>query len=99
MQSAPTNFWGTAHRDCGPGPWTKMTTNQNDEKLTQKLRGNLASLQLISRKTAAELMDVHPNHIDALIARGDLTAVHLGSRCKRIPMESIRKFLSHHVNG
>ena len=72
-------------------------TQTNDEKLTEKLRANCAALQLVSRKTAAGLLDVHPNFVDELCKRGDIKAVHLGARCKRITLTSINQFLSGHA--
>lgn len=48
---------------------------------------------LASRKTVAALLDVHPSFVDRLVTRGDLDAVYLGRKCKRIRMESVRRFI------
>ena len=65
-----------------------------DEQISQSIEANVAETQVLSRKTAAKLLNVHPSFIDTLCSRGELEKIELGTHCKRITLTSINDFLS-----
>lgn len=63
------------------------------ELVTDSLNRVRASGRLVvSRHDLAEMLDVHVNTIDRMIASGQVRAVKLGAAV-RIPLESIEKLL------
>ena len=73
-----------------------MKTLENENvKTLEQVPPEIGGLQLISRKTAAKLIDCNPTFIDKLIQSGKLTSVRLGERKGvRIPLQSFKEFLS-----
>jgi hypothetical protein len=56
-----------------------MKTLENENiKTLEEVPPEIGGLQLISRKTAAKLIDCNPTFIDKLIQSGKLTSVRLG---------------------
>ena len=66
----------------------------HDKQLEEALAGESATLRHISRKSAAKLLDCHISYIDKLIAAGKLQSRKLGPKITRIPITSIKQFLS-----
>ena len=77
---------------------TQLHANTNtvttDEKIESALVEEAQSLKCLSRKSAAELLDCHISYIDKLLASGKLKSRKLGPHITRIPMSSIKQFLS-----
>jgi len=69
----------------------KVITNEKSES---ELAEEVAGLKCLSRKSAAELLDCHISYIDKLLATGRLKSRKLGPHITRIPLSSIRQFLS-----
>jgi len=65
-----------------------------DENIAEQIAANTDATQVVSRKTAAKLLDCHTSFIDTLCNRGELETISLGTHCKRITLASINRLLS-----
>jgi excisionase family DNA binding protein len=54
--------------------------------------GEMQSVRLLSRETAAALLEVSPRYFDELIARHQITPVRLGPRAVRYRLSDLRQF-------
>lgn len=68
-----------------------MTT---DEKIKTQLAASTEATQVVSRKTAAKLLDCHTSFVDRLCSRGELDTITLGPHCKRITLTSLNRLIS-----
>ncbi len=61
--------------------------------------GALDVPQLVNRKTAAAAVQVHPNTISNLAARGLLPAYRIGARCVRYNLADVFALFTPYVGG
>jgi hypothetical protein len=61
--------------------------------------GGLYGPQLVSRKKAAEAVQVHPNTISNATARGQLRAYRYGARCVRYDLADVYALFTPYVGG
>ena len=65
-----------------------------DEHFEKAMATEVANLKCLSRKSAALLLDCNISYIDKLVAARKLEAYKLGYGITRIPLSSIKQFLS-----
>ena len=63
--------------------------------MEMEIEDQLEKMQLVTRKRAAQLMDCSVPHIDALVKRGDLDPIRIGSQGVRITLASLQRFIGH----